>query len=88
MQARILKRYCQRCTSQFDVMISAYNLCNFGVPGIHFVADLSFLSEWRFKTHPSLKNRRRWWYADSPFAGLILRLCNLVSPSQRRDMER
>jgi glycosyltransferase involved in cell wall biosynthesis len=84
VQARILKRYCERCTSRFDVMISAYNLCSFGAPGIHFVADLSFVSEWRFAPHPSLQNRRRWWYADSALRRAYLGLCNLISPSQRR----
>jgi glycosyltransferase involved in cell wall biosynthesis len=37
-----LARYCRRHVRDFDVMISAYNVMDFGVPGIQMIADLSF----------------------------------------------
>ena len=37
-----LARYCRRHASDFDVMISAHNIMDFGVPGIQVIADLSF----------------------------------------------
>jgi glycosyltransferase involved in cell wall biosynthesis len=37
-----LARYCRRHARDFDAMISAYNIMDFGVPGIQVIADLSF----------------------------------------------
>lgn len=37
-----LARYCRRHARDFDAMISAYNVMDFGVPGIQMIADLSF----------------------------------------------
>lgn len=37
-----LARYCRRHAGDFDAMISAHNIMDFGVPGIQVIADLSF----------------------------------------------
>jgi glycosyltransferase involved in cell wall biosynthesis len=37
-----LARYCRRHAGEFDAMISAYNVMDFGVPGVQMIADLSF----------------------------------------------
>jgi glycosyltransferase involved in cell wall biosynthesis len=37
-----LARYCRRHARDFDAMISAYNVMDFGVRGIQVIADLSF----------------------------------------------
>jgi glycosyltransferase involved in cell wall biosynthesis len=37
-----LARYCRRHARDFDVMISAYNVMDFGVAGIQMIADFSF----------------------------------------------
>jgi glycosyltransferase involved in cell wall biosynthesis len=37
-----LARYCRRHARDFDLMISAYNVMDFGVPGIQMIADFSF----------------------------------------------
>jgi len=37
-----LARYCRRHARDFDAMISAHNIMDFGVPGIQVIADLSF----------------------------------------------
>jgi glycosyltransferase involved in cell wall biosynthesis len=37
-----LARYCRRHARDFDAMISAYNVMDFGVPGIQVIADLFF----------------------------------------------
>jgi glycosyltransferase involved in cell wall biosynthesis len=90
VQGHVLQRYCQHIARQFDVMISAYNPCSFGVPAIQFVSDFAFVPEWRFSIHPTLQGRRRWWYADSPLRKTYLGLCNLISRSDptlfQRDM--
>jgi len=42
LRAFRLARYCRRHAGAFDVMISAYNVMDFGVPGIQMIADFSF----------------------------------------------
>jgi glycosyltransferase involved in cell wall biosynthesis len=37
-----LARFCRRHAGDFDLMISAYNVMDFGVPGIQHIADFSF----------------------------------------------
>ncbi len=42
-----LARYCVKNASKYDVMISTYNLMDFGGRGIQFIADFSFNDELR-----------------------------------------
>ena len=37
-----LSRHCRRRARSFDIMISAYNVMDFGAPGIQMIADFSF----------------------------------------------
>jgi glycosyltransferase involved in cell wall biosynthesis len=46
-----LARYCRRHAHDFDVMISAYNVMDFGVAGIQSIADFSFDDALRRELH-------------------------------------
>lgn len=46
-----LARYCRRHARDFDVMISAYNVMDFGVAGIQSIADFSFDDALRRELH-------------------------------------
>ena len=46
-----LARYCRRHARDFDVMISAYNVMDFGVAGIQRIADFSFDDALRRELH-------------------------------------
>ena len=46
-----LARYCRRHARDFDVMISAYNVMDFGVAGIQGIADFSFDDALRRELH-------------------------------------
>jgi glycosyltransferase involved in cell wall biosynthesis len=81
LRGAFLQRYLRRVSGQFDVMVSAYNACDFGRPGIQFIADFSFVSEWRQKLDPAVAGHRDWWYGDSPLRRAYLGLCRQVSPS-------
>ena len=48
----IYQRFCQKIVHDFDVLISTYNLCDFGVPAIHCIADFSWVEEIRKRFHP------------------------------------
>ena len=81
LQMRFFQRYCKRVAPQFDLMISACNPCDFGMPGIQCIADFSFLPEQRFNLDPVLRDAKGWKYSDSPFSRAYLKLCEFVSPS-------
>lgn len=79
LRGAFFHRYVQRIAHEFDVMFSAYNPCDFGVRGVQYVADFTFVKEWRETLDPSLQHYRRWLYADSPLRRAYLALCDYVS---------
>ena len=79
LRGAFYQRYLQQVAPEFDLMISAYNVCDFGVPGIQLIADFSFVREWRTQTHPSLANHRKWWYGNSPLRHAYLGLCDTIA---------
>ena len=80
LRGAFFQRYVRRVAPEFDLMISAYNPCDFGLPGIQFIADFGFVKEWRDQLHPSLKTHKRWWYGDSPLRRAYLGLCQRIAP--------
>ena len=46
-----LERHCRRHAGEFEVMISAYNAMDFGLPGIQHVVDFSFDDRLRRELH-------------------------------------
>lgn len=83
LRGAFVHRYVRRVAPEFDLMISAYNPCDFGVPGIQFIADFSFIEEWRDQLHPSLKTQKQWWYGDSLLRRSYLGLCGAIAPVNR-----
>jgi glycosyltransferase involved in cell wall biosynthesis len=81
LQRRFFERYCKRVAPQFDLMISAYNPLDFGMPGIQCIADFTFLPEQRFHFDRVLRDAKSWRYRDSPFLRAYLEFCEFVSPS-------
>ncbi|HUZ46424.1 MAG TPA: glycosyltransferase family 4 protein [Terriglobia bacterium] len=81
LRGAFFQRYVRRVAPDFDLMISAYNVCDFGAPGIQLIADFSFMETWRSQLDPSLAGHRRWWYGDSPLRRAYLGLGNLISTS-------
>ena len=74
LRGRFVQRYCQRIASSFDLMVSGYNPCVFGVKGIQLVADLEDLP-----AILALRNWKRWWYGNTPLRKAYLKLCDLIS---------
>jgi glycosyltransferase involved in cell wall biosynthesis len=79
LRGAYVSRFVGRVAPQFDLMISAYNICDFGVPGIQFIADFSFVPEWRLRLDPAAAGHRDWWYGDSPLRRAYLGLCNRIA---------
>jgi glycosyltransferase involved in cell wall biosynthesis len=75
LRGRFIQRYCQRVAKQFDLIVSAYNPCNFKTKGIQIATDMQKLPEIM-----ELKNFKKQFYGDSLLRRLYLKLCDLVSP--------
>jgi len=52
LRGSIFQRFCRSVGAEFDVLVSAYNLCDFGVPAIHCIADFCWDVELVRSLHP------------------------------------
>ena len=77
-----LSRYCRRHARDFDVMISAYNVMDFGVAGIQRIADFSFDDEIRRELHSADGIAGRGFYKASRMRSLYLGLARALSGSR------
>jgi glycosyltransferase involved in cell wall biosynthesis len=78
LQSAFFQRCVRRVAPEYDVMISAYNPCDFGVPGIQLIGDFTFSHELYLTMHPTLRDYRRWWYGDSSLRTAYLGLCRSI----------
>lgn len=74
-----LARYCRRHARDFDVMISAYNVMDFGVAGIQQVADFSFDDALRRELHSANGAAGGRFYKASPGRSLYLGLARALA---------
>jgi glycosyltransferase involved in cell wall biosynthesis len=74
-----LARFCKRNSSQFDLMISTYNLMDFGTKGIQLIADFSFDDQLRRTLHPPLYGYEKVLYHKSIFRSVYLKLGKILS---------
>ena len=77
-----LSRYCRRHARDFDVMISAYNVMNFGVAGIQRIADFSFDDALRRELHSADGIAGGGFYKASRMRSLYLGLARALSGSR------
>ena len=82
LRGSFIQWYCQRVASRFDLMISAYNPLDFGVPGIQLIADFSFDSGLRRKFGGTDSKLGRIAYGASTLRTIYLRLCSAISPGE------
>jgi glycosyltransferase involved in cell wall biosynthesis len=69
-----LGRWAKKNACGFDLMISSYNVMDFGKRGIQFIADFSFDDGLRREIHPSAPGLKSLLYRDSPLRSLYLGL--------------
>ena len=74
----ILNRYCLKHASEYDLMVSMYNVLDFGRKGIQFIADFSFHAPLREALHGLPAGRKRWLYKPSPFRTAYIAFNNLL----------
>jgi glycosyltransferase involved in cell wall biosynthesis len=76
-----LSRYCRRHARDFDVMISAYNVMDFGVAGIQRIADFSFDDALRRELHPGNGGAGGGFHKASLMRSLYLGLARALAGS-------
>jgi len=59
VRGALFQRYCRKVASRFNVLVSAYNMCDFGVPGIHLISDFAWDHELSQKFDPMPQQARR-----------------------------
>ena len=74
-----LARYCRENAHQFDALISSYNVMDFGMRGIQFIADFSFNDHLRRRLDVSMAGPAGLLYKKSIFRSLYLGLANRLA---------
>ncbi len=72
--------------NDYDVILNAYNLCDFGVPAIQCVADFSWEEELRRRFDPAPEGMRGWFHREQQLRRLYLRLCRRIAPPSGRNL--
>lgn len=82
----VLARFVKKYASYFDVVLSTYNIMDFGIKGIQFIGDFIFLEE--FKNYIYLYPEKResgWFYKKSIIRDVYLKLTKKIyNPSYER----
>jgi glycosyltransferase involved in cell wall biosynthesis len=83
LRVSTLARFCKRNSSQFDLMISTYNLMDFGKRGIQCIADFSFDDKLRRTFNPPTKGLKGIWYRSAPHRWIYLKLGELIANASK-----
>ena len=79
------QRYCRRIADRYDVLFSAYNLCDFGRPAIQRIADFSWAPDVRAAADPA-STGSRGFHQTNFLNRLYLGACRMVSPPSGRNL--
>ena len=72
--------------SKYDILISAYNLSDFGKPAIQCVADFSWDEDLRRQFDPPPGGVHGWFHRARWLRRYYLQLCRTISPPSGRDL--
>lgn len=83
-----ISRYCKRISPKFDIVISAYNVMDFGKKGIQFIGDFSFDDDLRREYDTAEDINKRWFYKRSFLRGLYLWLGRIISGTKKNNWKK
>lgn len=72
--------------NDYDVLVNAYSLCDFGAPAIQCVADFSWDEELRCRFDPAPGGTRGWFHHEQRVRRLYLHLCQRIAPPSGRNL--
>lgn len=78
-------RFCRALAPQFDLLISGYNIADFGVPGIHLIADFSWDEGIRTACTPPAPGWAGLIYRDNLLRRCYLALAQVIRRPSGRD---
>lgn len=79
LRAFRLGRWAKKNARGFDLMVSSYNVMDFGKRGLQFIADFSFDDGLRRSLHPPAAGIKRAFYGKTPLRALYLWLGRKLS---------
>jgi glycosyltransferase involved in cell wall biosynthesis len=74
-----LARYCRRVAKDYDLMVSTYNVMDFGVRGLQFIADFSFSDSLRRSFDGFKSGINGVFYKDSVLRRIYLYLASALA---------
>jgi glycosyltransferase involved in cell wall biosynthesis len=74
-----LARHCAKHAAEYDIMISTYNVMDFGLKGVQFIADFSFIDELRRKYDFPEHGSQNILYRQSFARSLYLKIGRLLA---------
>ena len=80
------QRFCFKIANEFDVLISAYNLCDFGVPAIQCIADFSWDEDIRTSFDPLPQGARGLFHRVVLLRKFYLGLAKFVVRASGRNL--
>ena len=80
-----LARYIRRVAPNFDLIISAYNVMDFGRKGIQFIADFSFDDQLRRRFHPTVEGVQSGLYKKTLLRTIYLLIGKVLSGTQKKN---
>jgi len=83
LRGRFIQRYFQRIASKYDLMINAYNPCDFKTSGIQFATDMMELPE-----IIPLSTLGKIFYGRTFLRKIYLHLCDLISVSRPEEWKK
>jgi glycosyltransferase involved in cell wall biosynthesis len=84
LRGALIAGFCRKRSNDFDLMISVYNVMDFGKKGIQYIVDFSFDDKLRRKLDKGLIGAKRLLYAQSPFRWAYLKLCEIIAGSSKK----
>jgi glycosyltransferase involved in cell wall biosynthesis len=79
------QRFARQIAAEYDVRISAYNLTDWGLPAIHFIADFSWHQKLRHRFHPPTPGFIYW---DTPVRSAYLAIATFFGKPSGRNVLR
>lgn len=80
---RFIQKYCQKISSQFDLMINNYNFCDFKKKSIQIATDIQELPEIMH-----LEGFKKMWYGKSFLRKIYNKICDFISLSNLEEWKK
>ncbi len=85
LRGAFYQRYCLKIAHEFDVLVSAYNIVDFGVPAIQCIADFSWSEDIRKDLHPIPLGTRGKFHSNALLRRVYLSVVGSIAKPRQRN---